>query len=240
MAKLDESEQQFNFEKVLMINPPVSLLNSVRILDSYIDIKNNRPAISAMFDRIFERFADVYADQESSKFTEESIYELFEGADMGDEELKLLIGSSFRLSSSDMLYAIDSIYNVGAIKYKNHQVSKFESLTDSMHRANTLTFENYFDKGMLPWTQNIEPGVNRDELIARLSLRSIEEYLVNAKKISVVHNADDIILADGEIEYLQQVFGERAKVFERGGHMGNIDRVDFINYISGQFAGAAL
>ncbi|MDH3867808.1 MAG: alpha/beta hydrolase, partial [Desulfuromonadales bacterium] len=35
IARLDEQEKAFNFRKVLLINPPVSLYNSVLILDSY-------------------------------------------------------------------------------------------------------------------------------------------------------------------------------------------------------------
>ncbi len=37
VAKLDEKENQFNFKKVLMINPPVSLFNSVVILDELLE-----------------------------------------------------------------------------------------------------------------------------------------------------------------------------------------------------------
>jgi hypothetical protein len=54
-----------------------------------------------------------------------------------------------------------------------------------------------------------------------MSLRSLEPYLRSAGKVGLVHNEDDIILAPGEIEYLQALFGARAQVFPTGGHMGN-------------------
>ena len=73
LALLDEQEQVFNFEKVLLINPPVSLYNSVSILDQYFDLRNNRPAAVAMFDEIFARFSTVYSAQRSSKFDQSSI-----------------------------------------------------------------------------------------------------------------------------------------------------------------------
>ena len=53
VSKLDEEQQVFNFDKVLLINPPVSLYNSVAILDGYLNIKQDRENVLAMFDRVF-------------------------------------------------------------------------------------------------------------------------------------------------------------------------------------------
>jgi hypothetical protein len=239
VAKLDESNKVFNFEKVVLINPPVSLFNSVNILDSYLDMKESgQEASTTMFDNIFTRFADSYAQQESSSFSQDSIYALFNNANLSESELKLLIGASFRMSSTDMLFALDVSYNVGGFIYKNHNISKFESITHSMYRANVITFGEYFEKIIVPWQQEEDASLTRNELIARLGLKNIEGYLRNSEKISLVTNADDIILADGEVEYLQDVFGSRAKIFARGGHCGNMDRVSFVDYMHSQFTGA--
>ena len=240
ISLLDEEKKVFNFEKVVLINPPVSLYNSVSVLDSYLDLKNDRHAVIGMYEKVFDRFSEGYANQESSSLTEGSIYSLFKDAQLTDEELKLLIGTSFRLSSTDMMFAIDVTYNLGAFIYKNHDISKFESITHSMQRAGDATFTQYFEKAMVPWSQKHDPSVTRESLIEKLSLRSIEDYLKNSEKITMVTNADDIILIEGEVEYLQGVFQERAKIFERGGHCGNMDRVSFVDYMRGQFQGVNL
>ena len=237
ISHLDEQLKVFNFEKVVLINPPVSLYNSVQILDSYLDLEHNRANAVAMVERIFERLAEQYALQESSELTSDSIYSLFAGTNMSEEELKLLIGASFRMSSTDMMFAIDATYNIGALIYKNHPIDKFESITHSMHRADDITFTRYFDQHMLPWTQKVEPSITREDMIARLGLVAIEDYLKTAQKISVVTNADDIILQAGEVDYLRSVFGERAQIFERGGHCGNMDRKSFVAYMRNQFDG---
>ncbi|NMP30291.1 alpha/beta hydrolase [Thalassotalea sp. M1531] len=234
---LDETEKKFNFEKVVLVNPPVSLYNSVQVLDGYLDLVGDREAALDMVESIFDRFAEQYAVQESSKFTQDSIYSMFQGVDLREEELKLLIGASFRMSSTDMMFAIDASYNIGGFIYKNHEISKFESLTHSMHRADEITFTDYFDRHLLPWTIKLEPELTRDEMIARLSLKNLEDYLSKSDKISVVTNADDLILIDGEIDYLREVFGDRAKIFERGGHCGNMDRKSFVEYMNTQFTG---
>jgi hypothetical protein len=239
IAKLDESEKIFDFEKVVLINPPVSLYNSVNILDSYLDLKESgADAASAMLDDIFTGFAESYAKQASSSFSQSSIYALFKDANLSEEELKLLIGASFRMSSSDMLFALDVSYNVGGFIYKNHRINKFESITDSMHRAHVTTFGEYFEKVLVPWQQKIDASLTREELIEQLGLKNIESYLRHSEKISLVTNADDIILAEGEVEYLLDIFGSRAQIFTRGGHCGNMDRVSFVDYMNSQFEGA--
>ncbi|GHF77363.1 alpha/beta hydrolase [Thalassotalea marina] len=234
---LDEKEKVFNFKNVLLINPPVSLYSSASILDGYLDLANDRENVTKMFNRVFDKFAESYNLQETSEFNSSNIYKLFKHANLSEEELKLLIGTSFRVSSADMLFAIDATYNVGAVIYRNHDIGKFESVTHSMKRAYNVTFLDYFEKGMVPWAKEQDSSKTRAQLIFDFSLRSLDSYLRRSEKISMVTNADDIILAKGELAYLQDVFGDRAKVFERGGHCGNIDRVNFVHYLKQQFKG---
>lgn len=237
IAQLDEEKKAFNFEKVLMINPPVSLYNSVSILDEYFDLRNNRQAAVAMFDEIFARFSNVYSAQRSSRFDQASIFELFKHTDLTEAELKLLIGASFRMSSSDMIFAIDVSFNTGAITYKNHKVDKFESLSHSMKRASDITFGDYFDRAMLPRAQREDANITKADLIKRYSLYAIENYLKTSDKIYLVTSRDDIILKAGEVEYLQSIFAERAKIFPRGGHCGNLDRLSFVEHLQATFQG---
>lgn len=237
ISLLDEEKQAFNFEKVLLINPPVSLYNSVTILDEYFDLRNNRPAAVAMFDRIFERFSNGYAAQKSSRFEQGTIFSLFKDAKLTEAELKLLIGASFRMSSSDMIFALDASFNAGAITYKNHKIGKFESLTHSMQRASDVTFGDYFDRAMLPRAQRQDATTTKADLIYRYSLHAIEDYLKTSDKIYLVTNKDDIILKAGEVDYLESIFADRAKVFPRGGHCGNLNRESFVDYLQVIFQG---
>ncbi len=235
IALLDEQRQVFNFEKVLLINPPVSLYNSVTILDQYFDLRNNRQSAVAMLDEIIARFSVGYSQQRSSRFDQSSIFNLFKNANLTESELKLLIGASFRMSSSDMIFALDASFNAGAITYKNHKIDKFESLRHSMLRASDITFGDYFDAAMLPRAQRIDASTTKADLIQRYSLYAIEDYLKASDKIYLVTNQDDIILQAGEVEYLQQIFAERAKIFPRGGHCGNLDRFSFVEYLQTTF-----
>ena len=46
-----------------------------------------------------------------------------------------------------------------------------------------------------------------------------------------MHNVDDITLSREYIDYLVTVFGDRAIIYPRGGHVGNLDYRDNIAYM---------
>ena len=52
-----------------------------------------------------------------------------------------------------------------------------------------------------------------------------------ADKIGMMHNADDILMSPGEIGYLEDVFGDRAVIFPRGGHAGNLGYRENLAYV---------
>jgi hypothetical protein len=62
-----------------------------------------------------------------------------------------------------------------------------------------------------------------------MSLRYIEAYLKSSGKVGLIHNEDDIILMPGDIGYLQDVFGNRARIFPTGGHLGNMFHPDVVS-----------
>ena len=78
--------------------------------------------------------------------------------------------------------------------------------------------------------------MTRESLIAGSSLKRIEGYLRESNKIALMTNADDIILAPGEIDYLRDVFGARATIYPRGGHCGNLEFRDNVAHMIDFFA----
>ena len=62
-----------------------------------------------------------------------------------------------------------------------------------------------------------------DTLIQASSLYALTEYLGSNQKIGVMHNADDIILGQGDIGFLKKIFDERFTLYPYGGHLGNLD-----------------
>jgi hypothetical protein len=96
-------------------------------------------------------------------------------------------------------------------------------------------FTDYFHAYFYPYYHAQDPSVTREELIDEMSLTAIEDYLHNSKKIEVMTNADDIILEPGEINFFTRVFGDRAKIYPRGGHCGNMDYKDNVAHMVNVF-----
>ncbi|MDH3771798.1 MAG: alpha/beta hydrolase, partial [Nitrospirota bacterium] len=239
IAKQDETEQAFDFEKVLLINPPVSLYNSVDILDNM--LTDNVPGginnLHVFFEDFINQIADIYVESDTVNFTaEELLFRLYTETEPGDEELAALIGLAFRLSSTSMLFTSDVMNNFGYIVPKNLQLGTSSSLTPFFQAGTRVSFVQYFNQVYVPYFQSQQPSLTRQDMIDQASLQSIEDYLVGASKIGLSTNEDDIILAPGEIEYLAQIFGpKRAKIFPTGGHMGNLEERAVTAHIVGFF-----
>ena len=84
------------------------------------------------------------------------------------------------------------------------------------------TFVNYFETVVLPYWQKTHPEDTEADAVRKWSLMGIEGYLRSTRKISVVHNRDDIILGPGDIDFLDRVMGDRAIIYPLGGHLGNM------------------
>lgn len=232
---LDSQRGHFKFKKVLLINPPYSLYNSVEILDGYLVKANHGRTIGQKIDYLIDRLSDAYSHAERADLSEDTLYALAKEANISNEELRMLIGASFRLSSTDMIFAMDVMYNYGAITWKNTPLTKFDSLTGSLRRGLSLGFLDYFKRGMLPFYRAQEPDITEEGFKARLGLEALSRFIKDADNMYMVTSRDDIILAPGEADKLAGLFGARARLFERGGHCGNMDRQYFVDYLKQVF-----
>jgi predicted alpha/beta-fold hydrolase len=223
VAKLDETERAFNFERVLMINPPVSLYNSALILDRMLD-DSTPQGVGVFFNRMLAAFAEVYVQEEDTvSLNGDFLYTVYRRRQPSEESLQAAIGISFRLASANMAFTSDVMTKAGYIAPKAPPLTPTTSLDEFAAVALRSTFQNYINDLFYPYFKARQPDITLEDLIEITSLRSIEPYLRSSQKIGLMHNADDIILAPGELEWLEQVFGNRAEIYPTGGHCGNMD-----------------
>ena len=105
-----------------------------------------------------------------------------------------------------------------------------------MRVSNHLSFLDYFNEYFYPYFQKKRPGLTKEALIASLGLKSIEGYLKNNPKFSSMTNENDFILSNADREYLRQLFGERAVIYPVGGHLGNLEFVPNMSYMTDFFS----
>jgi pimeloyl-ACP methyl ester carboxylesterase len=236
VAKLDDKQRSFGFERVLLINPPVNLYRSARILDALYE--EHIPTIAdfnALFNQLMRLFSEFYAPTEQVLFSDDMIFQIYRRRPPPDRTLEALIGTAFRLGSINLVFTSDVMTKTGLLVAPDRELSITDSLTPYFKAASQLSFEDYARYILYPYYLKTAPDLTFEQLAQTDSLRAIEDYLRHAKKIGLMHNADDILLERGEIEYLQDVFGKRAAIFPRGGHAGNLGYRDNLAYIADFF-----
>ena len=144
---------------------------------------------------------------------------------------------AFRLSSANLAFTADVVTDFGYVKPKNVRLTRNSSPSEYAKVVHRLGFTDYFHEFFYPYFKGVDPSTTRHGLVDEMSLSSIEDYLRREKKIEVMHNEDDIILAPGELDFLRSVFGARARIYITGGHLGNVRHKDNVADIIAFFSG---
>ncbi len=238
VAKLDDERKSFNFRKVLLINPPVSLYNSISLLDRMVEnIPGGEDNFNEFFDRLVEGFSKVYKDED--EIGGDFLYQAYKAMNLKDEELAALIGVSFRMSSGSLVFTSDVMTDFGYVKPKGLVLDRYADITVYNQVVSRLGFTDYYHDFFYPFYKADYPDMSRDEFINAISLRGIADYLRNSPKITVMHNQNDIILEPGEIEFFNEVFGDRATIYPYGGHCGNMNYRDNVAHMVATFTEGA-
>ncbi len=230
LAKLDDEEKRVGFRKTLMLNPPVSLYTSLKILDELVDrhLKTDPASLRAFLDKVFEQFAEFYATADDVDLTGDFLFRAYLQLEPRDEELEQLIGIVFRMTANDLAFSSDVMTNAGYVVPKDAKLTQTTSLSEFFATGMGLSFEEFFTDVYYPFFHVREPRLNAQQMVERESLYSIADWLRNNPNIAVITNEDDIILGPGQVDFIEQTFGQRATIFPTGGHCGNMSQRDYV------------
>ena len=235
VSRLDEDRKVFNFKHVLLINPPVSIYSSISLLDRMIQ---NIPGGVDNFDKFAEDLIHAYTSvykESTDAVGDDFLYKAYKALGLKNEQLAALIGTSFRISSSSLVFTSDVMADYGYVKPKGLPLDRYSDLSVYKDVALRTGFTDYYHEFFYPYYAADYPGIDRDEMIAAVSLKGIADYLRTTKKITVMHNADDIILEPGQIDFFREVFGDRATIYPHGGHCGNMNYRDNVAHMVAAF-----
>lgn len=232
VTRLDEERKVFEFRRVLMLNPAVSLYNSVSRIEGLLDrIPGGPGRIGAFYNRVMAKSTEFYRRGDFVAIDDDFLFAAYQAQILNRDEAGGMIAVSFRISSAGMIFASDVMTHGGYVVPKNRELKNSDSLEDYFWTSLHISFLDYFNEYFFPYFQNRHPGLTKEELLETLSLRSIESYLASSAKIGVITNEDDFILAPEELDYLRRVFGPRLKVYPSGGHLGNLEYRDNMAFL---------
>jgi hypothetical protein len=225
VSQLDETRRSFNFKRVLLLNPPVNLYNSISTLDRLVQVQvKGINSTTNFYEVVLGKLTRYFRQQGHINLSEAMLYDFQQSKQrLSNEEMAMLIGAVFRFAAADIAFTSDLINRRGLITPPNFPMDASTSLTPFFKRAQQCDFECYMNDQLLPlWLKN-HPDGKLEQLVHDISLYSLEAYLHDSPKIAVMHNADDPILNTGDLGFLRTTFGDRMTLYPHGGHGGNLN-----------------
>ncbi len=205
------------FDRYIAINPPVSLVNGAKQLDAFYRAplewaaEERTPNIYNMF----LKAASLYKSNAPPKATSPPFNSI---------ESRFLIGYMFRKDLRDIIFSSQYLHNLRVLKnplHRGHRKAVYEEIMN-------YSFQDYFDKFVLPHFMTQGTIMRRHELDRLNDLRSYERALRANSKIRAITNQNDFLLEDEDIQWLRRTLnGNRLTIFGNGGHLGNLGSDDF-------------
>ncbi|EFW81489.1 hypothetical protein [Pseudomonas savastanoi] len=225
VSKLDETRRSFNFKKVLLLNPPVNLYTSISNLDKL--VQTNVKGINnttTFYELVLAKLTRYFRQKGYIDLNDALLFDFQQSKQhLTNEQMAMLIGTSFRFSSADIAFTSDLINRRGLITPPKFPISEGTSLTPFLKRALQCDFDCYLTEQVIPMWRARTDGGSLLQLVDQVSLYALKDYLHSNTKIAVMHNADDVILGSGDLGFLRKTFGDRLTVYPYGGHCGNLN-----------------
>ncbi|MDB6050352.1 MAG: putative lipoprotein [Pseudomonas sp.] len=225
VSQLDETRKSFNFKRVLLLNPPVNLYTSISNLDKLVQTEvkgiNNS---TTFYELVLAKLTRYFKQKGYIDLNDALLFDFQQSKEhLTNEQMAMLIGTSFRFSAADIAFTSDLINRRGLITPPKYPITEGTSLTPFLKRALQCDFDCYLTNQVIPMWRARTDGGSLLQLVDQVSLYALKDYLHNSPKISVMHNADDVILGAGDLGFLRKTFGDRLTVYPYGGHCGNLN-----------------
>jgi len=225
VSKLDETRRSFNFKKVLLLNPPVNLYTSVTNLDKLVQTEvKGVTNTTTFYELVLGKLTRYFQQKGYIDLNDALLYDFQQSRQhLSNEQMAMLIGTTFRFSAADIAFTSDLINRRGLITPPKYPITEGTSLTPMLKRALQCDFDCYLTEQVIPMWRARTDGGSILQLIDQVSLYALKDYLHDSRKIAVMHNADDVILGPGDLGFLRRTFGDRLTVYPHGGHCGNLN-----------------
>ena len=220
----DRNNRKIGIEKSLLLNSPVSILNSTRKLDDFL-VKNgiyDARSLEKYLDTIFSKL--MYDKSIKIKDIEFSDLKTSLGKlGLGEKDFEVLIGLMFRFYSANMTFAGEVFSGENAVGRLSHKKSykRFDSVTEEFKEGLSVSFDEYSKEILYPYLKkNKNPDLNFDDFVNEFDLKHVQSFIdKNNKNIVFITSTDDILLEDEDLDYIKKTFSNRVLI-PFGGHTG--------------------
>ncbi|OQC12205.1 MAG: putative phospholipid-binding lipoprotein MlaA precursor [Lentisphaerae bacterium ADurb.Bin082] len=202
---------QLPIDRYVAINPPVDPIHALRQIDQFFDIPKN-------WSDPEQRAEDVFMRLNAAMFARKGQPPKL--PPITREESQFLIGFNLRLALADAICASQKRHNLGLLHLDPAAFRRSAVHTEALG----VSYMTYAQDYILPQArqQQRQDAMTASELAEGLSLRAIADCLKNNRRITVLHNRNDFLLGENDLDWLASKLGDRLQVFPAGGHLGNL------------------
>lgn len=219
LSRVDAAQGRIGIGTFLLINPPVDLLAAARKLDAMAawgehlspERRQYLEDYAAGIVRSAYRRGDV---DDPGYFTgwERRLH-------LSDAQMQYLLGRQMQNAIGDTAHAIELAQHPGVLTMPVSQ----DVRSGRLREARSIGLMGYVKRFLLPHVRRAENrAINADRLNQRLSLQAIGPDLQADPRVHLMHNLDDFLVSREDITYLESLFADRARIYPRGGHLGNL------------------
>jgi hypothetical protein len=244
VKSIDAVEQRLKIHRAVMIEPPVSMFDSIGRFDRLFtaSIGPSESDVDRLYRRVYVRLANSFRAADEVRIDDTDLLAAAAAVLQTDADFSAAIALSFRLALMNMFFEGDLYAGTGVVIDPRHPPLPGDS-TEAIERAlREKSFSEYFDKVFAPYYLAHRPGATRESLIAENRLSVIGDALRKDPDYYAQTNADDLILDRAELDWLKATMKGRIAVYDHGGHLGNLgDRrqvADMLDMLAGRWSGA--
>lgn len=238
VAKLDGEQDAFQFQRILLINPPLSLYRSVQAIDAMLvrNLPGGISGLDAFLDEAIVRLASTFSGTDALNFQDPDFtIDAYQRLRPSDGRLAAAIGLSFRLSAANLTFTADVMRGGGYIFPEDQPFRSTTPLSAYLAVALRTSLLDYFNDIYAGYYLAEHPALTKGDLLEQTSLSAIGTWLSANDRVWLMTNEDDVILAPGDLDVLRHIFGQRSRIFPNGGHMGNLEHRAVATFISDFF-----
>jgi hypothetical protein len=219
LSKLDSERKEIGFEITLLINPPIDLGETIRTIDRLADLKRR---YTEKEKSNIQAYAIGTASAALSQDIDDPGY--FAHWDrrlkLDDEKIRYLIGWVLRQPVGSSLYVSALVHpTIGILQAP----ITWGYRSARMEEARSYDLMDYLQRVLVPHLQRTRGSTHSfDQLVQKSSLKGIASALRKNPKVYLMHNADDFLVSEEDLKFAEQLFGNRATIYPRGGHLGNL------------------
>ena len=230
------SQPLVQFERFVLLDPPVRLLYGLEQLDRFY----NAPLVYPPEQRdekvlnILRRTLDfarrAFADGGPS-------YDRFDATDRGDGSLEpalelpftnleaeYLIGLAFRRTLQSVIWVSQERYDQGVLLTRRTTMRRWAAYEE----IGDYSYSEYLYGFVLPYYRDRVGLVeSSEELVEANDLHSLAEPLHANERLRVFANQNDFLTSNEDVAWLREWIGpERVELLPTGGHLGSLNRPD--------------